>query len=92
MSPIANSSRVFEASEEVPALQVTIWLLVLGISSYILFDPIPYWYSIAEALPGVRVSLLYCEIVKKKNDVDDLVDIPFDDEAWAEATCFTKNE
>ncbi|GKC87999.1 hypothetical protein Tco_1148648, partial [Tanacetum coccineum] len=33
----------------------------------------------------------YHEIVMKKNGVDDLVDIPFDDEAWAEATCFTKN-
>nr|GEZ44921.1 hypothetical protein [Tanacetum cinerariifolium] len=27
----------------------------------------------------------------QKNGVDDFVDIPFDDEAWAEATCFTKN-
>ncbi|GKC35029.1 transposon, En/Spm-like protein [Tanacetum coccineum] len=28
---------------------------------------------------------------KDKEGADDLADIPFDDEAWAEATCFTKN-
>ncbi|GJZ53025.1 hypothetical protein Tco_0607910 [Tanacetum coccineum] len=33
----------------------------------------------------------YHDIVKKKNGVDDIVGIPFDDEAWAEATYFTKN-
>ncbi|GJX32202.1 zinc knuckle CX2CX4HX4C containing protein [Tanacetum coccineum] len=33
----------------------------------------------------------YRDIVKKKNGVDDIVGIPFDDEAWAEATYFTKN-
>nr|GEZ93246.1 hypothetical protein [Tanacetum cinerariifolium] len=33
----------------------------------------------------------YHEIFMQKNGVDDFVDIPFDDEAWAEATCFTKN-
>nr|GEV60305.1 hypothetical protein [Tanacetum cinerariifolium] len=37
-----------------------------------------------------RAAAKYREIVMKKNGVDDLVDIPFDDEAWAEATCFTK--
>ena len=42
-------------------------------------------------LRAERAATKYCEIVKKKNDVDDLVDIPFDGEAWVEATGFTKN-
>nr|GEU35720.1 ribonuclease H-like domain-containing protein [Tanacetum cinerariifolium] len=37
------------------------------------------------------VATKYRDIVKKKNGVDDIVSIPFDDEAWAEATYFTKN-
>ena len=42
-------------------------------------------------LRAERAATKYCEIVKKKNDVDDLVGIPFDGEAWVEATGFTKN-
>ncbi|GKB93574.1 GRAS protein [Tanacetum coccineum] len=42
-------------------------------------------------LRAERAAAKYREIVMKKNGADDLADIPFDDEAWAEATCFTKN-
>ncbi|GJW78720.1 hypothetical protein Tco_0140402 [Tanacetum coccineum] len=31
-----------------------------------------------------RAATKYCDIVKKKNGVGDIVGIPFDDEAWAE--------
>ncbi|GKB91455.1 hypothetical protein Tco_0963727, partial [Tanacetum coccineum] len=42
-------------------------------------------------LRAKRAATKYRDIVKKKNGVDDIVSIPFDDEAWAEATYFTKN-
>nr|GEX65167.1 Asp_protease_2 domain-containing protein [Tanacetum cinerariifolium] len=39
---------------------------------------------------NTKILCKYHEIFMQKNGVDDFVEIPFDDEAWAEATCFTK--